>query len=99
IGDLARKETPKCDRLFGGDDMQVSQQSNWECWLSSCLMEQKILTTCDETDQHLLLQQRLQVHFKRRARVWQVRSEEHTSELQSLMRISYAVFCLTKNTK
>src|SRR3546814_1248690 len=24
------------------------------------------------------------------------RSEEHTSELQSLMRISYAVFCLTK---
>src|SRR3546814_2051426 len=32
-----------------------------------------------------------------------VRSEEHTSELQSLMRISYAVFCLkkkkTKNTQ
>src|SRR3546814_6964007 len=27
----------------------------------------------------------------------QLRSEEHTSELQSLMRISYAVFCLKKN--
>src|SRR3546814_8346189 len=27
------------------------------------------------------------------------RSEEHTSELQSLMRISYAVFCLEKKTK
>src|SRR3546814_2228669 len=27
------------------------------------------------------------------------RSEEHTSELQSLMRISYAVFCLKKNHK
>src|SRR3546814_3641175 len=27
------------------------------------------------------------------------RSEEHTSELQSLMRISYAVFCLTQKTK
>src|SRR3546814_2289911 len=27
-----------------------------------------------------------------------VRSEEHTSELQSLMRISYAVFCLKKTT-
>src|SRR3546814_1870991 len=26
------------------------------------------------------------------------RSEEHTSELQSLMRLSYAVFCLKKNT-
>src|SRR3546814_8667017 len=28
-----------------------------------------------------------------------VRSEEHTSELQSLMRIPYAVFCLTKKKK
>src|SRR3546814_5397202 len=27
---------------------------------------------------------------------WRRRSEEHTSELQSLMRISYAVFCLKK---
>src|SRR3546814_9831783 len=37
--------------------------------------------------------------------VWQLfsrnytRSEEHTSELQSLMRISYAVFCLKKKNK
>src|SRR3546814_5662459 len=30
---------------------------------------------------------------------WTWRSEEHTSELQSLMRISYAVFCLKKKTK
>src|SRR3546814_9557045 len=29
----------------------------------------------------------------------QLRSEEHTSELQSLMRISYAVFCLKKKNK
>src|SRR3546814_5457374 len=28
-----------------------------------------------------------------------IRSEEHTSELQSLMRISYAVFCLKKKNK
>src|SRR3546814_3405615 len=33
--------------------------------------------------------------FPRRA----ARSEEHTSELQSLMRLSYAVFCLKKKTK
>src|SRR3546814_1129528 len=32
----------------------------------------------------------------RRAPVVAARSEEHTSELQSLMRISYAVFCLKK---
>src|SRR3546814_1901833 len=31
-----------------------------------------------------------------RSEVEMVRSEEHTSELQSLMRISYAVFCLKK---
>src|SRR3546814_2549274 len=31
-------------------------------------------------------------------RVEPMRSEEHTSELQSLMRISYAVFCLKKKT-
>src|SRR3546814_4948976 len=30
---------------------------------------------------------------------WGLRSEEHTSELQSLMRISYAVFCLKKKKK
>src|SRR3546814_6785410 len=31
--------------------------------------------------------------------ITRVRSEEHTSELQSLMRISYAVFCLKKKKK
>src|SRR3546814_3939295 len=38
----------------------------------------------------------VQVEVKRK-RV--LRSEEHTSELQSLMRISYAVFCLKKKKK
>src|SRR3546814_5486531 len=32
-------------------------------------------------------------------RSYAIRSEEHTSELQSLMRISYAVFCLKKKKK
>src|SRR3546814_4655553 len=36
--------------------------------------------------------------FKREGRPSEKRSEEHTSELQSLMRISYAVFCLKKKT-
>src|SRR3546814_3701986 len=35
-------------------------------------------------------------HRDKRSRA---RSEEHTSELQSLMRISYAVFCLEKKTR
>src|SRR3546814_17854231 len=38
------------------------------------------------------------VHLVRRREGAQ-RSEEHTSELQSLMRISYAVFCLKKKKK
>src|SRR3546814_4099932 len=36
--------------------------------------------------------------FPREQRNRAIRSEEHTSELQSLMRISYAVFCLKKYT-
>src|SRR3546814_5846925 len=50
-----------------------------------------------------------EVDFRRRKRMYDrlelgcaqyfVRSEEHTSELQSLMRISYAVFCLKKTKK
>src|SRR3546814_6330582 len=39
------------------------------------------------------------VHDLRLPPIGIARSEEHTSELQSLMRISYAVFCLKKKTK
>src|SRR3546814_1754118 len=38
-------------------------------------------------------------HHIARERRFDPRSEEHTSELQSLMRISYAVFCLKNNNK
>src|SRR3546814_6980225 len=36
---------------------------------------------------------------RKRSQIKLPRSEEHTSELQSLMRISYAVFCLKKKNK
>src|SRR3546814_4805388 len=39
------------------------------------------------------------VRGRRQGRITPSRSEEHTSELQSLMRISYAVFCLKKKKK
>src|SRR3546814_2766535 len=41
-------------------------------------------------------QQRVRADFDMKSGI---RSEEHTSELQSLMRISYAVFCLEKTTR
>src|SRR3546814_9518866 len=53
---------------------------------------------------HILRQHRMRHRGRRpdddrRAYADRLRSEEHTSELQSLMRISYAVFCLKKNTR
>src|SRR3546814_9016690 len=58
---------------------------------------QSFLPPCDHIGDHLFqhhLADRLgDVQFLER------RSEEHTSELQSLMRISYAVFCLKKTNK
>src|SRR3546814_5719401 len=50
---------------------------------------------CDEGARVLVGRRRIHQHRLPRA-VADARSEEHTSELQSLMRISYAVFCLKK---
>src|SRR3546814_8769345 len=53
-------------------------------------------------DLRKMLQKRSQPRLlreRRRDRAHGTRSEEHTSELQSLMRISYAVLCLTKKTQ
>src|SRR3546814_2679960 len=47
-------------------------------------------------DSTRLAQLRQGIGCHRRAGKADIRSEEHTSELQSLMRISYAVFCLKK---
>src|SRR3546814_9516963 len=55
-----------------------------------------------DAERHLLLiavdimDRRVQRYLKVGSLQERVRSEEHTSELQSLMRISYAVFCLKK---
>src|SRR3546814_4545104 len=48
---------------------------------------------------HSALRRRRKSAFRSHCRSRRQRSEEHTSELQSLMRISYAVFCLKKKTK
>src|SRR3546814_5254040 len=47
----------------------------------------------------MLVKGRLKPDVAQLASAEPLRSEEHTSELQSLMRISYAVFCLKKKKK
>src|SRR3546814_8754961 len=58
------------------------------------LLDASAATGGPELDQHDLAAQIPRGDFLPRKR-----SEEHTSELQSLMRISYAVFCLKKKNK
>src|SRR3546814_10509721 len=65
---------------------------------------QKLIGVCikhiraSQLTPEMLLERAKSLHDKPRAQYFAraVRSEEHTSELQSLMRISYAVFCLKK---
>src|SRR3546814_4713643 len=52
--------------------------------------QQEQAVRSDEADRRAKLRKHAEARF---------RSEEHTSELQSLMRISYAVFCLKKKKK
>src|SRR3546814_5297022 len=49
--------------------------------------------------EHRAVDNRFGLPSGRETRLEKRRSEEHTSELQSLMRISYAVFCLKKKTE
>src|SRR3546814_5699714 len=67
--------------------------------------ELQALATAITRDDRVALRRLIVAYHKRRLRMaadivraLYRRSEEHTSELQSLMRISYAVFCLKKQT-
>src|SRR3546814_1554326 len=52
-----------------------------------------------EPGRHVLQERTCKLRRRAGRQALRQRSEEHTSELQSLMRISYAVFCLKKKTK
>src|SRR3546814_6502081 len=68
--------------VAGNDDLRFFEQ---DTWLAFGIGRNAL-------DEHMIVERHL-VRGERRAGH---RSEEHTSELQSLMRISYAVFCLKK---
>src|SRR3546814_2379224 len=73
------------DCLDGSDGILERPRGRWKVRVVVIAVERQIL----EGDlRHL--------QFRRRQPHQRLRSEEHTSELQSLMRISYAVSCLQK---
>src|SRR3546814_4057428 len=73
-------------------------------WIPGCAMRQRNHPNCFLSQGDSVNHEKL-----RRGSIWRfrpiatrgvrLRSEEHTSELQSLMRISYAVFCLKKKNQ
>src|SRR3546814_20253682 len=73
---------------------------NYIAMETAAAIAQAGLETCVvlEAEQFIpdLLPRVLAEEFQRLLELERIRSEEHTSELQSLMRISYAVFCLKK---
>src|SRR3546814_9592470 len=78
----------------------VWRSTNWDFWVGFKLWGALPLTFLFAlANVPMLMRHGLTVasaNWKVMARAWRTRSEEHTSELQSLMRISYAVFCLKK---
>src|SRR3546814_5308574 len=57
-----------------------------------------LLALRELSDRYGHIQEIIVQNFRAKSGTKMHRSEEHTSELQSLMRISYAVFCLKKKT-
>src|SRR3546814_7940891 len=91
---------------IAGQQAQPTSSCRQPIWhtLKTHSDEQAVLLFCPTPTRALpdeatwrLLAQLFQTPFYQRLRV-ELRSEEHTSELQSLMSISYALFCLKKKT-
>src|SRR3546814_1483817 len=97
--DVPAEVTEELERLDQREDELMSVEAN--DWTEEFEAEaDRLAARRDE------LQQIVQEHVafseddrKRAGCLVTIRSEEHTYELQSLMRISYAVFCLIKNIK
>src|SRR3546814_6324568 len=104
VHDIPEKPSPRCDHStlrhracrYGGTGLRQHRPGHY-AWSSEkrsraarCRSAGRDDGCCDADH----AEQRHDPLFRRRRR-----SEEHTSELQSLMRISYAVFCLKKKTK
>src|SRR3546814_7564909 len=88
-------------RLSGSSDVWIGSEREatnpfFSIWC--CMRRQTYAGLTIDEDESLDFDTALRMHTIDAAAVLG-RSEEHTSELQSLMRISYAVFCLKKKNK
>src|SRR3546814_1257074 len=88
-------DTDAHDDQIGGNDLAVRQPHARHPIRALDRRDRNAEPQVDAMLAVLLLIEARQI-LARDAREHAVRSEEHTSELQSLMRISYAVFCLQK---
>src|SRR3546814_1191275 len=85
------------DELLSGDDLAaVSAMFDQVLGQGVCIRSIEGLTYSDRSYQRAEILRLPLRHRDGEQRLVIGRSEEHTSELQSLMRISYAVFCLKK---
>src|SRR3546814_4331517 len=79
----------RTDTLFPYTTLFRSYRHYWHPMLAARIGQRVEISWDERTIQH--------IYADLDGRYVELRSEEHTSELQSLMRISYAVFCLKKN--
>src|SRR3546814_6566892 len=85
------REWPRCARC-GGGSRQSPENHALRIWASVAALFVVLMASSPAVAQMTVEEARQEG----RALGNEKRSEEHTSELQSLMRISYAVFCLNK---
>src|SRR3546814_1682279 len=78
---------------FAFEDSAIPVKSTMHAHVAGLLVRKHFV---DERGEHFRVLVMHQAQFRE---ALAHRSEEHTCELQSLMRISYAVFCLKKKTK
>src|SRR3546814_8727547 len=93
-----------CNSRHGHDDFAVTGERIATVCHQSVVEHQDVARLPGETDGGLAVDLAHGVEHvvgdgRAVAEIDMARSEEHTSELQSLMRISYAVFCLKKKKK
>src|SRR3546814_5328851 len=90
--DRQRRRIPQGGSTLGEPLVELADQS------VDLRVERDVGKTLRDLLQHEVGPEVIDVRAQHEQVVGGLRSEEHTSELQSLMRISYAVFCLKKKT-